>query len=321
MGKSPRTRTGSRARAASATEDGSDAAVLRVRPAARAFGGTEVGSGPPAGAAQAVIIPFPLEATVSYGSGTAKGPEAIIAASPQLEFFDEELWREPFREFGIATLEAPQPATPLAAALDQLARIVEGVLQAGKFPLVLGGEHALTAGAIRPFAQRHADLAVLQFDAHADLRDGYGGEPFSHAAAMRRVLDHANVRLVGVGLRNISAEEARFAEQAWDRLTLHWAKDRKAWRIDDIVAPLRGRPIYVSFDVDVLDAGLMPATGTPEPGGLSFEEAIALLKAAAQAGRLVGADVVEFAPIAGLHACDFTVAKLVYKLLTIALCR
>ena len=151
--------------------------------------------------ARCVVIPFGLEASVSYGGGTARGPQAILDASHQLELFDEELWREPYRDYGIAALREPVIVTPVSAALDQLEMIVEQVLSAGRFPFVLGGEHSLTAGAIRPFARRYPDLAVLQFDAHADLRDGYLGEHYSHASAMRRVLDHGNVSLVSVGIR------------------------------------------------------------------------------------------------------------------------
>lgn len=298
-----------------------DIGDLKLRPAERAFGGAEVGAGPSAAGARAVVVPYPLEATVSFGAGTARGPEAIIAASAELEFFDETLWREPYREFGIATLETPAVATPVAAALDQIAGLVEAVLRQGKFPLVLGGEHALTAGAIRPVAARHRDLVVLHFDAHADLRDGYLGEPFSHAAAMRRVLDLPGVRLVSVGVRNISAEEAAFLDGAGDRVAIHWAKDRARWNLAEIVAPLEGKPVYVTFDVDCLDASLMPATGTPEPGGMFFDESIAILAATAGAGRIVGADLVELAPIDGLHACDFTAAKIAYKILTLALSR
>lgn len=269
--------------------------------------------------ARAVIIPFGLEASVSYGGGTAAGPEAIIAASPQLEFFDEELWREPFRDHGIATLEAPPIAPSVEAALEQLDGLVEAVLAAGKFPLVLGGEHSLTAGAIRPFARRYPDgLVVLHFDAHSDLRDGYLGEHYSHAAAMRRVLDHANISLVSVGIRATDISEVPFIEANRDsgRLAIHWGKDRRRWRVEDIVAPLRGRPVYVSFDVDGFDASLMPATGTPVPGGFFFDEACEILRAASKvAGDIVGADIVELAPMPGLHACEFTVAKLAYKLL------
>ncbi len=270
-------------------------------------------------AARAVIIPFGLETSVTYGSGTAKGPDAIINASPNLEFFDEDLWCEPFRRFGIATLVAPEIVPVLTDALDQLEDIVRKVLDANHFPLVLGGEHSLTAGAIRPFAERYPGLVVLQFDAHSDLRDGYLGEHYSHAAAMRRVLDHSGVSLVGVGIRATDISEVPFIEANPERVKIHWAKDRRRWSVEEIVAPLTDRPIYVTFDVDGFDASLMPATGTPEPGGFFFDEACEILRAAGRAGNIVGADIVELAPISGFHACEFTVAKLAYKLLGYAL--
>jgi agmatinase len=271
------------------------------------------------GAARAVVIPFGLEASVSYGAGTAAGPAAIIAASQQLELYDDELQCEPYLGFGVATLRAPEIARPMEAALGQLAGLVETVIEQKKFPLVLGGEHALTAGAIRPFAARHKDLVVLQLDAHADLRDGYLGNRYSHAAAMRRVLDHAGVSLVSVGIRAISKEEVEFAAANRARITIHWARDRARWNVEEIVAPLRGRPVYVTFDIDVLDSAVMPATGTPTPGGLAFDQALAILRRACEAGNVVGADLVELAPIKGLHACDYTAAALAYKLLSYSL--
>lgn len=262
------------------------------------------------------IVPFGLEASVSYGGGTARGPQAIIDASHQVELFDEELWREPFRDYDLSTL-APFPLeNGIPPALDQLDAIVGGILDEGRFPLTLGGEHSLTVGALRPFLQRHDDLVILQFDAHADLRDGYDGEPFSHAAAMRRCLDAPGVSLVSVGVRNISAEEIPFLDANRERIHIHWAKDKAAWDIDEIVAPLAGRPVYITFDLDGFDASLMPATGTPEPGGLFWDDAINIIRAASQvADEIVGADIVELAPISGLHACDFLAAKLAYKIL------
>ncbi|MEC9368476.1 MAG: agmatinase [Pseudomonadota bacterium] len=291
---------------------------LKLRPPKRAFLGADSGACRPRDA-RAVIIPFPYEATVSYGGGTARGPEAIIAASPELEFFDDELWREPYRDFGIATLETPKIRRTVKGALGQLAGLVGAVMEAGKFPLVLGGEHGLTPGAIRPVVERYPDLAVLHLDAHADLRDGYQGEPFSHAAALRRVLDHAGVTLVSVGIRNISAGEVPFYEANRHRISIHWARERAKWNMAEIVRPLRGKKIYVTFDVDGFDASLMPATGTPEPGGFFWDEACAVLRAAASAGTVIAADVVELAPVKGLHACDFVAAKLVYKILSYAL--
>jgi len=270
------------------------------------------------GAARAVVIPFGLEASVSYGGGTARGPTAILKASQQLELYDDELGCEPYRAWGVAALREPAIEPQIEAALAQLARLVDGVLEEGKFPLVLGGEHSLTPGAIRPLATRHPDLAVLQLDAHADLRDDYLGQRYSHAAAMRRVLDLPRMSLISVGIR--ASEEVEFYAANRDRMTIHWAKDQARWDIDEIVAPLAGRPVYITFDIDALDSATMPATGTPTPGGLGYWQALHLLRrACAAAGRVVGADLVEFAPIPGLHACDYTAAALAYKLLAYAL--
>ncbi len=262
------------------------------------------------------IVPFGLEASVTYGGGTAKGPQAIIEASHQVELFDEELWCEPFRDLNLATL-APFSLQPgIEPALGQLAGVVEEILANNRFPLIFGGEHSLTAGAIRPFVARHDDLVVLQFDAHADLRDGYDGEFYSHAAAMRRCLDNPGVSLVSVGIRNISAGEVSFLEANRDRIDIYWAKDRASWDVGQIISRLAGRPVYLTFDLDGFDSSLMPATGTPEPGGLFWDDAMPIIKAASEAaGKIVGADIVELAPIDGFHACNFLAAKLAYKIL------
>ncbi len=269
-------------------------------------------------AARAVVIPFGLEASVSYGRGTAKGPAAILAASHQLELFDEELSREPYKDYGITALREATIAAPIEEALKQLSGIVDSVLKERRFPFVIGGEHSLTPGAVDPFARRYKDLVVLQLDAHADLRDGYLGEKYSHAAAMRRVLDHPHVSLVSVGIRSISAAEVDYLEQNRQRIHMHWAYQQAAWDIEEIVAPLSGKPVYVTFDIDALDAAVMPATGTPVPGGLSYLLALEILKRASQEGTIVGGDLVELAPMAGLHACDYTAAALVYKILSYA---
>ena len=266
----------------------------------------------------ATIIPFGLEQTVSYGTGTANGPKAIIEASHQVELFDEAVWSEPSSAFHLETL-APFPVQQtVGAALDQLEGIVENLLVEERFPLTLGGEHSLTVGALRPFLRRHENLVILRIDAHADLRDGYDGEPFSHAATMRRCLDHPNLSLIGVGIRNISAEEISFFDANRKRIHLHWAKNRTAWNLAEIMTPLEGKPVYLSIDLDGFDSSLMPATGTPEPGGLFWDDVIAILDAAASASReLVGADIVELAPLEGWHACDFLAAKLAYKILSL----
>ncbi len=271
--------------------------------------------------AQVVVIPFGLEMTVSYGSGTAAGPAAMIEASQEMEIFDDEFWCEPVAQYGVATMIAEEIQKPITKALDQLEGLVESVLVQNKFPMVFGGEHSLTAGAIRPYVRRYPDLVILHFDAHADLRDGYLGEPFSHAAALRRVMDqegHDTLKLLSFGIRNISKGEIPYLESNPDRIRIFWGREKESWDMEKAAEWLRGKPIYVSFDVDGLDASLMPATGTPEPGGLFWADVMPVLKLAAECGTIVGADVVELAPIEHWHAPDFTAAKLAYKILNFA---
>ncbi len=268
---------------------------------------------------KAVVIPFGLEASVSYGSGTSKGPAAILSASHQLELFDEELWCEPYKHYGVSTLVEPTPAPDIETALNALAETVETVLVQDRFPLVLGGEHSLTPGAVRAFAKRFDELVVLQIDAHADLRDGYLGEHYSHASAMRRALDFDNVSVVSAGIRAISQAEADYYEANRDRIDIWWAKDQADWNLDNLTSRLRGKSIYISFDIDGLDAAEMPATGTPTPGGLSYWQALAIMRRAAEVGTIVGGDVVELAPIKGLHAFDYTAAAVAYKMMNYAL--
>jgi agmatinase len=269
--------------------------------------------------ARAWVIPFGLEASVSYGGGTAAGPAAALEASHQVELFDEVFWAEAFRKYGVATMNEPVIAKGVEPALDQLAGLVQQALDAGKFPLTVGGEHSLTPGAIRPFVEAHETLTILQFDAHADLRDGYEGERFSHAAAMCRCLDHPNVRLVSVGIRNISAGEIPFLEANKDRITIFWAKDKKKWTAADVAQAVGSGPVYLTFDIDGFDASLIPATGTPEPGGLFWDEVMEMLETVSARAHIVGADVVELAPQQGLHACDFLTARLCYRILSYAL--
>lgn len=269
--------------------------------------------------AKAVVIPFGLEASVSYGGGTKAGPAAILAASHQLELFDEELWREPYRDYGIAALKEMAIPAAVPEALDRLAATVSRVLDAGRFPFVLGGEHSLTAGAIRPFAERYKDLVVLQFDAHADLRDGYLGEHYSHAAAMRRVLDNPGLSMVQVGIRAFCADEAAFYAANRHRVTMHLGLDQATWDMEAILAPLKGRPVYITVDIDALDGSIMPATGTPTPGGMSYLQLLAYIRRACEVGNVVGMDLVEFAPIPQFHAYDFLAAQLAAKMLNYAL--
>ncbi|MDX2082455.1 MAG: agmatinase [Rickettsiales bacterium] len=271
--------------------------------------------------AKVIVVPFGLEKSVSYGGGTKNGPKAIIEASKQVELFDEEFWFEAFRKYGVATLKEPKiDRSSVVKSLKQLEKITAKILAAEKFPLILGGEHSITAGSIRPFVKKYPNLAILHFDAHADLRDGFGGEHYSHAAALRRVMDHPISTLVSCGIRNISASEIPFLEANRHRIHMHFGKDRRKWNAKEIVAPLKGRPVFLTFDLDGFDSSLMQATGTPEPGGVMWEDALDIIREASKISKIVGADVVELAPVKALHSCDFLAAKLCYKILSYALC-
>ncbi len=271
------------------------------------------------------VIPFGLEHSVSYGGGTAAGPQAILDGSHELEKFDEEFWCEPVQDFGIITLNAPTPVTGNnERALDQIDELVADALRDGHFPFILGGEHTLTAGAIRPFARRCAErgetLTILQFDAHGDLRPAFRGEVYSHAAAMYHSLaPYDNVRLVAVGIRSISSPEIPFLESNQERITTFWGKDIGKWSAEDVAAAVGTGPVYITFDIDGFDSSLMPATGTPEPGGLFWQETMDILRLVGKQANVVGADVVELAPAPGLHACEFLACKLVYKMMTYSL--
>lgn len=268
--------------------------------------------------AKVIVVPFGLEKSVSYGGGTCNGPKAIIKASQQVELFDEEFWCEAFRKYGVATLKEVEINKNIPKALEQLEKITQDILDAKKFPLILGGEHSITAGSIRPFVKKYPDLAILHFDAHADLRDGYDGEHFSHAAALRRVMDNPISTLISCGIRNISAGEIPYLEANKNRITIHFAKDKRKWDPKKIVEPLRGRPVFVTFDLDGFDSSLMQATGTPEPGGMMWEDALDIIREASKISNFVGADVVELAPVKAFHSCDFLSAKLCYKILNYA---
>lgn len=269
--------------------------------------------------AKAVIIPFGLEASVSYKGGTNKGPQAMIDASSEVELFDEEFWNEPYQNIKLVTLKEPKISKNIKKELENLEKITSDILADGKFPFVFGGEHSIVAGSIRPFVKKYPDLAILHFDAHADLRDGYDGEHFSHAAALRRCLDHESISLVSCGIRNISASEIPFFEANQKRIKMYFAKDKdnKAkWDVKEIVSHLKGKKVYLTFDVDGFDASLMPATGTPEPGGIFWNEAIEIIREASKVSEIVGADVNELAPIPHFHSCNFLAAKLAYKILS-----
>ena len=263
-----------------------------------------------------VVIPFGLEKTVSYGGGTAKGPREIIKASHQVELFDEDLNKEPYKKIGIRTLKPFPIKKKITDALKQIEKINKLLLNQKKFPLVLGGEHSLTSGAIRPFAKKFKKIHLLHFDAHADLRNSYNGNKFSHASAIRRCLDHPNINLVSFGIRNISSSEMPFLKKNKKRIEIFWAKDKSKWNLSKFKRIIKNKKVYITFDVDGLDSSLMPATGTPEPGGLFWNETINIIKIAAKNSDIVGADINELSPIKGFDSYNFLAAKLAYKIIS-----
>jgi agmatinase len=249
--------------------------------------------------AQVIVMPVPFEKTTSYGHGTKFGPEAIIKASRELEWYDEEIGRDLQEIVRISTIK------PVKGNLEAITKAA--TRNADKFLVSLGGEHSITPALLKPFAVRYPDLSVLQIDAHTDMREEWDGSKNSHACAMRRVKDQGISNIVQVGIRNTAKDEPPQLNQ--DNI---FRGDR--FELDKVMEKL-GREVYLTFDVDGLDISIMPATGTPEPGGLSYGQALELIKAVAQRKHLVGADFVELAPIKKMPAYDFLVAKLVYKLI------
>ncbi len=264
-----------------------------------------------------VVVPFGLEKTVSYGGGTKNGPKEIIKASHQVELYDEELNCEPFRKIGIKTLKFFKIDKNIKKALKKIADINNRLLTKKLFPMTLGGEHSITAGCIIPFVKKYKKICILHFDAHADLRENYNGEKFSHASAMRRCLDYKNVSIISFGIRNISQEEIPFLKKNKSRINIFWAKDKAKWDFKKFKRLIKNKTVYLTFDVDGLDSSIMPATGTPEPGGLLWDEALNIIKIATKNSNIVGADVNELAPIKGFNSYNFLVAKLVYKILSL----
>jgi len=263
-----------------------------------------------------VVVPFGLEKTVSYGGGTSKGPAEIIKASHQVELFDEDLNKEPYKSIGIKTLKPFPIKKNIVDALKQIENINRFLIDKKKFPLILGGEHSLTSGAIRPFVKKFGKLCLLHFDAHADLRNSYNGNKFSHASAIRRCLDNPNVSVVSFGIRNISSSEIPFLKKNNKRIKIFWAKDKLRWNLNHFGKILKNKKVYLTFDVDGFDSSLMPATGTPEPGGLFWDETINIIKIAAQSAHIVGADINELSPIKGFDSYNFLAAKLAYKIIS-----
>jgi len=263
--------------------------------------------------ARVVILPVPLDRTTSYVSGTRNGPHEILVASSHMELWDEETQTD-VHSIGIYTLpEMEFPFASMDEVVCEIRRVASELVNRGKFPLVLGGEHSITPAVVGAVAAKHPGLSVLQIDAHADLRDSFMGTPHNHACAMRRTLDFAPTTQVGI--RSLSPEEAAAAPGL--RTTIFYDYNMRAdprW-IDRVVESLTDT-VYITIDVDGFDPAIMPATGTPEPGGLSWYEMLALLRAVTERRTVVGCDIVELSPMAGNIAPNFLCAKLIYKILT-----
>lgn len=268
------------------------------------------------------MLPIPFEATVSYGSGTAGGPAAIIAASQQVELYDREFDREPALDFGIHTLPALDLPPEPAAAVDAIAQAVAAAAATGKLLAGLGGEHTVSVGVGRGLlAALSGPLTVVQIDAHSDLRDEYDGTPYSHACVARRLLDETGIeQVLQLGIRSVCPEEVALARSQPQRVRVWYAEDVHdgGWQAE-LIERVRGRRIFLTIDVDGLDPSVVPSTGTPEPDGLSWAEALAVLRTVAEHAQIVGLDCVELAPVPGQHASDYAVAKLAYKAISYAM--
>jgi agmatinase len=262
---------------------------------------------------RAVVLPVPFERTTTWGKGTANGPAAIVRASQSMELFDEELLAEPFEQ-GIATLPPFLPAAfDMAAALAEIEAEAHRHLALCKFLVTLGGEHSLSLGPARAARATHGGIGVVQFDAHADLREDYEGTPFSHASVMKRLLDDG-FPILAVGIRSLSAPEAEVVRR--HELPVLWGHqlDQAGEAFPQLLAALPQK-VYLTFDIDYFDPSLVPATGTPEPGGGWWYPTLALLRGLFSSKTVVGMDLVELAPIGSQPASDFLAAKLVYKCL------
>jgi agmatinase len=270
------------------------------------------------------ILPAPLELTVSYGGGTGAGPAAIIEASQQVELYDREHDREPALEYGIHTLPALELPGDPGRAVERIAAAVAAEAGAGPLVVVLGGEHTISAGVNRGLLDAlGGPLTVVQIDAHSDLRDRYEDSPYSHACAARRMLDDERVeQVLQLGVRSVDIEEVDYLRAHPDRVRAWFAEEVHSggWR-DELAERVRGRRVHLTIDVDGLDPAIVPATGTPEPDGLSFTEALDVIRTTANEGEIVGIDCVELAPKPDLHAADFAVSKLLYKTITYAVDR
>ncbi|MBM3316239.1 MAG: agmatinase [Candidatus Eisenbacteria bacterium] len=279
-------------------------------PAALSFLGVQE----PIERAAVVVLPVPYDLTTTYQPGARFGPRALLTASLNVELFDEELRWDPSR-VGIHTLEPLEPLAVGPQAMVPLIREqVEEIFLAGKFPIVLGGDHSVSIGALEALARRWENPWVLQIDAHADLREEYQGSPFSHACVMARARE--SFPCVQVGVRSWSAEEDAALWERPERVILAREAEEDPEAAAERLLSVLGDPVYLTIDLDGLDPSILPATGTPEPGGLRWFTLTHLLRRVAESRHVVGCDVTELSPIPGFIAPDFLAARLVLKVIS-----
>lgn len=267
-----------------------------------------------------VLIPAPMEMTVSYGKGTKNGPDAIIGSTIQLEVYDAELKCEPIN-VGVHTLgPVVQRTDNPEVYIDDLKENVSRCVADGKIPVVLGGEHSLSYGVFKGISENKKGFSILHFDAHLDLRESYEGARYSHASVIKRIRDHKPdfKNIVAVGIRSVSQEEADYVNKNPDH-KVFYAHEFYKKDFSDEISSLLGDEVYITFDVDALDPSIMPSTGTPEPGGLGWYQTLEILKKAITGKKIIGMDMVELAPDDINHYSQFTAAKLLYKMMAYTL--
>jgi agmatinase len=269
--------------------------------------------------ANAVVVPFGYEGTVTFGHGTNNGPKALIEASWQVESFDDELLDDLHNKVKIWT--SPQPALPTdpLEACTTLRDVVVDVINANKLPVVIGGEHSISYGFAQALAAAYPTFSIVVFDSHLDLGDRYSGKDFTHAAWLKYSLDLRQVSNATLfGIRNYNKMEWEYWKNNMNRVTVYQANEKASWNTTSFIDNLADN-VFISFDIDAFDPSVMPATGTPEPGGLLWNDVLPIIKNIAAKKNIVGLDLVELAPITGMHAPDFMAAKLLMKMIMYAI--
>lgn len=259
-----------------------------------------------------VVLPCPYEQSTTYGKGTEFGPQAIIDASCQVEIFDEELWFEPWKNFGIATLKPFTYSGKPEEFMKKLSEYAQPYVNKGQFVLMLGGEHAITEGLLSAVAKKYDKLSVLQYDAHADMRPEYHGSKFNHACAAYRMMQYCKV--VQIGIRSVSEDEYKYLNTKKVKTFLMHENLDIDKLIENVLSELTEN-VYITIDVDGIDPSVIPGTGTPVPGGFSWYEATKILRQVIAKKNVVASDVTELAPITGSHVSEFATAKLIYKII------